>query len=211
MRTSLALVLILQLGSLAPTDAWDNGLAITPGHASAHDDADREQARARLKSDDPPTPLAGQTLPRPAEHACLAGGPGSHLPFCDAGLPTPDRVKDLLGRLNMSEKAGLMGAGTTSCAFMDAGVARLGIPVYTWCVEANTGAGGICLAPGRCQSTFPSPTGIAASFNRSSWHMKGEVVSWAQDFGVRTFAKKCSADREKKINTLNKQSYWRMM
>jgi beta-D-xylosidase 4 len=120
----------------------------------------------------PPPPLG-----LPAEHACLPGGPAAYLPFCNISLSTADRVRDLVGRLNITEKAGLMGAGSTSCAFMDAGVARLGIPVYTWCVEANTGAGGICLEEGRCQSTFPNPTAIAASFNRSVWRSKGEVIS----------------------------------
>jgi beta-glucosidase-like glycosyl hydrolase len=70
-----------------------------------------------------------------------------------------------------------MGAGTHRCAFMDAGVERLGIPVYTWAVESNTGADGICLEPGRCQSTFPGATGLAASFNRSVWRSQGEVIS----------------------------------
>ena len=75
-----------------------------------------------MKSDD----LAPQPLQEnhPSEHACLPGGAGTHLPFCDASLPIPARVKDLIGRLNLTEKAGLMGAGGTSCAFMDAGVAR---------------------------------------------------------------------------------------
>ena len=46
---------------------------------------------------------------------------------------------------------------------------RLGIPIYTWCVESNSGAGGICVAPGKCQSTFPAAAGLAASFNRTVW------------------------------------------
>jgi hypothetical protein len=113
----------------------------------------------------------------PAEHACLPNGPASHMPFCDTSLQIPQRVENLIANLTFKEKSGLLGAGTTSCAFMDAGVERLGIPVYTWCVESNTGAGGICLEPGRCQSTFPGPTGLAASFNRSVWRSKGEVIS----------------------------------
>ena len=47
----------------------------------------------------------------PAEHACLPGGPGTHLPFCNGTLSVGDRVADLIGRLNLNEKAGLMGAG----------------------------------------------------------------------------------------------------
>jgi hypothetical protein len=97
--------------------------------------------------------------------------------FCDHSLPIPARVADLVANLSLSEKAGLLGAGTTGCAFMDAGVERLGIPVYTWCVESNSGAGGICLAENHCQSTFPAAAGLAASFNNTVWRTKGEIVS----------------------------------
>ena len=125
---------------------------------------------AAVAAPPPPTPL-------PAEHACLPGSAGHGMKFCDHSLPIPARVADLVANLSLSEKAGLLGAGTTGCAFMDAGVERLGIPVYTWCVESNSGAGGICLAPGHCQSTFPAAAGLAASFNNTVWRTKGEIVS----------------------------------
>ena len=108
---------------------------------------------------------------------CLPGNISHHMKFCDRSLSIAARVADLLANLTLKEKAGLLGAGTTSCAFMDAGVERLGIPVYTWCVDANSGAGGICVAEGRCQSTFPAAAGLAATFNRSVWRTKGEIIS----------------------------------
>ena len=115
----------------------------------------------------------------PAEHAwgCLPGNISAHMKFCDATAPVTERVADLLSNLTLAEKAGLLGAGTTTCAFMDAGVERLGIPVYTWCVETNSGAGGICVAEGKCQSTFPAAAGLAATFNRTVWRTKGEIIS----------------------------------
>jgi hypothetical protein len=119
------------------------------------------------------------TVALSAEHVwgCLPGNVSHHMKFCNRSLPIGERVADLLANLTLKEKAGLLGAGTTTCAFMDAGVQRLGIPVYTWCVETNSGAGGICIAEGKCQSTFPAAAGLAASFNRTVWRTKGEIIS----------------------------------
>ena len=126
---------------------------------------------------DIPGEIGQQSPSLPSEHACHPDGPAAHMMFCNTSLPIASRVAHLIANLSLAEKAGLMGAGNTSCAFMDAGVPRLGIPIYTWCVETNSGAGGICLEPGRCQSTFPAPVGLAASFNRSVWRSKGEIIS----------------------------------
>ena len=101
------------------------------------------------------------------------------LPFCDASLPTPARVKDLVSRLTLEEKMGLLGPDVKrkplvdACSFMDSGVPRLGIPRYTHLVEDNSGAGGDCIAENKCPTNFPGPTGLAASFNRTLWHTKG--------------------------------------
>ena len=64
------------------------------------------------------------------------------LPFCDMSLSFEQRVSDLLGRLTLREKLGLIHAdpSTDACAFLDSGVPRLDIPVYAWTEEANTGA-----------------------------------------------------------------------
>ena len=103
--------------------------------------------------------------------------------YCDASLPTAVRVAALLAELTVPEKLGLMGAAANnlstklagSCSFQDAGVPRLDIPIYKWCVEDNTGVSSRCIAEGKCATTFPSPAVLGASFNRSLWRMKGAV------------------------------------
>ena len=107
------------------------------------------------------------------------------MPFCDHTLPISVRAKDLVGRLTLDEKLGLLGPDTNNthvgaCTDMDAGVARLGIPGYTHLVEDNSGAGMECVGPERCPTNFPGPTGLAASFNRSAWRLKGEIISTEQ-------------------------------
>ena len=44
----------------------------------------------------------------PNGHACVPGHNASSLPFCDHTLPIAARVKDLLGRLSVEEKAHLI-------------------------------------------------------------------------------------------------------
>ena len=101
------------------------------------------------------------------------------LPFCNVTLPRTTRVKDLVGRLTLQEKLSLLHAapGTDGCAFTDLGVARLDIPTYSWTEEANTGADSSCFGVGQCATTFGSPALLAASFNRSLWRLKGEIIS----------------------------------
>jgi beta-glucosidase-like glycosyl hydrolase len=58
---------------------------------------------------------------------------------------------------------------------MDAGVERLGIPGYMNLVETNSAVASSCVSENVCATNFPSPATLAASFNRSLWHKKGEV------------------------------------
>eukprot|EP00005_Dracoamoeba_jomungandri_P000876 CAMPEP_0174251866 /NCGR_PEP_ID=MMETSP0439-20130205/1559_1 /TAXON_ID=0 /ORGANISM="Stereomyxa ramosa, Strain Chinc5" /LENGTH=746 /DNA_ID=CAMNT_0015332303 /DNA_START=231 /DNA_END=2471 /DNA_ORIENTATION=- len=76
----------------------------------------------------------------------------------------------------------LLGADTVntkvgSCSCMDSGIPRLGIPHYMNLVETNTAVAAACLEPGKCATNFPGPGGLAASFNRTLWHLKGEAIS----------------------------------
>ena len=57
---------------------------------------------------------------------------------------------------------------------------RLGLPPYAWLMETNTAANAACLNGTRCATNFVGPEGLAASFNRSVWRSKGEVVSTEQ-------------------------------
>ena len=70
-----------------------------------------------------------------------------------------------------------------ACGDHTAGVDRLGLPQYYWLTEANTALEVRCYYAaedpdtGYCPTTFSGPLNMAASFNRSSWRAKGEVVS----------------------------------
>ena len=56
------------------------------------------------------------------------------------------------------------------------GVPRLGLTDYMWLEESNTGVSSSCLGPGHCATTFAGPLGLGASFNRTSWRLKGTVI-----------------------------------
>jgi beta-D-xylosidase 4 len=75
-------------------------------------------------------------------YGCSAGNGAYGLPFCDSSLSISSRVADLIGRLSLDEKMGLMGTDhnvyDNSCVLFDSGVTRLGIPAYMNLVEANT-------------------------------------------------------------------------
>lgn len=81
--------------------------------------------------------------PLPNSHACLTPATRG-LPFCNASLPTPARVTDLLGRLTAAEKIALTGSRPSSdtCDTVDAGIPRLDVPPMQWLVETNSMVGG---------------------------------------------------------------------
>lgn len=114
----------------------------------------------------------------PYGHSCLDAA-SAKLPFCDTSLSIEKRLDDLVGRLNLTEMIGLLGPSpaTSDCAFLDYGVPRLGIPPYLHLVETNTAVAAACIGDGKCATTFSGPTGLGASFNRTMWKTKGEVVS----------------------------------
>ena len=101
------------------------------------------------------------------------------LPFCDASLSFDARIDDLLGRLSLDEKISLLSpTHNPYCAIHTPAIDRLGFPAYKWLTETNTDVGGLgCKADQTCPTTFVGPEGVAASFNRSAWWMKGDVVS----------------------------------
>lgn len=106
----------------------------------------------------------------------------SSLPFCDPSLRVDERVSDLIDRLTLLEKQSFLGADTVNtqvdaCSNMDGGNARLGIPHYLNLVEANSAVASACVANHVCATEFPSPAGLAASFNRTLWQLKGSIVS----------------------------------
>lgn len=95
--------------------------------------------------------------------------------FCRKSLPAADRVKDLLGRLTLKEKVGMLVDNA-------AAVPRLGIKGYEWWSEALHGVSNV--GPGtKFGGAFPGATSFpqvittAASFNESLWEQIGRVVS----------------------------------
>ncbi|CAK7348403.1 unnamed protein product [Dovyalis caffra] len=98
-----------------------------------------------------------------------------NLPFCQAKLPIQNRVNDLIGRMTLREKVGLLVNNA-------AAVPRLGIKGYEWWSEALHGVSNV--GPGtKFGGAFPGATSFpqvitaAASFNATLWEAIGRVVS----------------------------------
>ncbi|XP_075088597.1 beta-xylosidase/alpha-L-arabinofuranosidase 1-like isoform X2 [Nicotiana tabacum] len=99
--------------------------------------------------------------------------------YCDKSLPYAVRVKDLIDRMTLSEKARQIG----DTAF---GVARIGLPKYEWWSEALHGVSNVGqyyslasffdkVVPGA--TSFPTVITTTASFNESLWKAIGQAVS----------------------------------
>jgi beta-glucosidase len=84
------------------------------------------------------------------------------LPYLNEQLPLETRVKDLLKRMTLEEKAMQMDNRTPA-------IDRLQIPAYDWWNEALHGVARAGLA-----TSFPQPIGLAATFNEKS------ILPWAQ-------------------------------
>ncbi|CAI9765614.1 unnamed protein product [Fraxinus pennsylvanica] len=99
----------------------------------------------------------------------------SNFAFCNTSLSYADRAKDLVSRLNLTEKVQQLVNKAT-------GISRLGIPAYEWWSEAlhgvsNTGPGVHFNETVPGATSFPSVILSAASFNSSLWYILGQVVS----------------------------------
>nr|XP_010914750.1 beta-xylosidase/alpha-L-arabinofuranosidase 2-like [Elaeis guineensis] len=95
--------------------------------------------------------------------------------YCDKSLPYEVRVKDLIGRMTLSEKVAQLGDKAD-------GVQRIGLPKYYWWSEAlhgiaTTGFGTHFgdIVPGA--TSFPTPILTAASFNESLWKTVAQAIS----------------------------------
>ncbi|EFJ23793.1 hypothetical protein SELMODRAFT_103038 [Selaginella moellendorffii] len=98
----------------------------------------------------------------------------SSFPFCDVSLPVPDRVADLVGRMNLSEKIAQIVSNAS-------GIPRLGIPGYQWWEEALHGVaespGVKFAAPVPSATSFPQVILTVASFNSSLWNKIAQAIS----------------------------------
>ncbi|KAJ6940840.1 beta-D-xylosidase 2 [Populus alba x Populus x berolinensis] len=102
-------------------------------------------------------------------------GTSRNFPFCQVKLPIQSRVSDLIGRMTLQEKVGLLVNDA-------AAVPRLGIKGYEWWSEALHGVSNV--GPGTQfggafpgATSFPQVITTAASFNATLWEAIGRVVS----------------------------------
>ena len=96
--------------------------------------------------------MFGAAVLAPAAGGCGTAAGEPLPPFRDPALDPDERARDLLGRLTLDEKVGFMVHETP-------GVARLGIPPYTWWNECLHGVA----RAGRA-TVFPQAIGLAATF-----------------------------------------------
>jgi len=120
-------------------------------------------------SDPPPSP--------PLFHGCLEAN-ATKLPYCDASRSHSDRADNLLSLLSLDEQISMLSPTIKPyCACHTPAIDHVGLPKYKWLTETNTMVNGPCISSSKCPTCFVGPTGMAASFNRSSWWLKGDVVS----------------------------------
>ncbi len=103
--------------------------------------------------------------------------PAPRAPYLDPTLPVEARVRDLVSRLTLDEKASLMRNG-------NAGVPRLGVPKYDWWNEALHG-----VARSGEATVFPQAIGLAAMWDEDFMH------TFAHTVGVEARAKYNEANR----------------
>jgi beta-glucosidase len=85
--------------------------------------------------------------------------------YRDPSLPETERVKDLIGRLTLHEKVGLMSHPAQ-------GIARLGIPAYNYWSEALHG-----VARNGQATVFPQVIGLAATWDRALIYQIAVAIS----------------------------------
>src|ERR1700723_971902 len=86
-------------------------------------------------------------------------------PYKDPKLPTEQRVKDLISRMTLEEKAAQVGHTAPA-------IPRLGIPEYNWW---NAGLHGVARAG--IATVFPQAIGLAATFDAPLMHDFADVIS----------------------------------
>ena len=116
---------------------------------------------------------AGGSEPMLGAHNVLAAAatrgpcnmaPGNTSVWCDRTKTTGERVEALIEAMTLYEKANLISSFSHS-------IPRLNWPAHRWGNEALHGVLGVGY------TSWPSPIGIAASFNKSLFHALGKLTS----------------------------------
>lgn len=87
-------------------------------------------------------------------------------PFRNPNLPREERIKDLISRLTLEEKASLM-------KHQSPAIPRLGIPAYNWWNEALHGVA----RTNEKMTVFPQAIGMAATFDTEALQMMGDMTA----------------------------------
>jgi hypothetical protein len=113
----------------------------------------------------------------PHFHGCV-DSTAVKLPYCNTSLSRHERLDDLMSRLTQVDKVSILTPSDphSDCGGQMGGVAEIGLPPWHWLTEANTNIAVDCIGPGKCATLFVGPEGMAASFNRTSWRLKGGVL-----------------------------------
>ena len=108
----------------------------------------------------PPSPPPPPPPPPPGvvRRAC-SGNDTRGMQFCNTSLTPVERAKDLVARLTLDEKPGLLTARHS------APIDRLGVPAYDWGVNSIHGNQVQCGT--RCATNYPLPAAVGACWNRS--------------------------------------------
>ncbi|KAG6579915.1 family 3 glycoside hydrolase [Phytophthora cinnamomi] len=93
-------------------------------------------------------------------------------PFCDASLPTSERVEDLLRRLPLDEKVTLL----TARASPRGNMSSIGLPEYNWGANCVHGVQSTCGT--NCPTSFPNPVNLGAIFDPQVVFDMAQVVGW---------------------------------
>ncbi len=85
--------------------------------------------------------------------------------YMDPGVPTGERVADLVSRMTLSEKV-------SQTVFTAAAIERLGVPAYNWWNECLHGVGRAGIA-----TVFPQAIGMAATWDAALMHQTAVAIS----------------------------------
>lgn len=107
--------------------------------------------------------------------------PFDTLPYCNASLPTVERVADLISRIWASPEAvKAIPYLLTARNNMSSAIPSLGLPEYDWGMNAGHGVQSSCVDDGsgtvRCPTSFPLPVNFGASWNASLVAAMGSVI-----------------------------------
>lgn len=133
-----------------------------------------------------PVPLPPAPGPQtPAFHGCTAANASTTWAYCDVTKSDEERVDAMLSELNLTDLITLLAPTVKPyCGVHSAAIPKMGLPRYKWLTEVNSCVGFehcVAVPAGSsstgCTTVFVGPEGMAASFNRTSWRSKGDVMS----------------------------------